>query len=144
MQIISAPSGPGSLRIDLRCDLHEVRPAADVFRDFLSGAGWPQADLMDCELAFVEACNNAIEYVDPSAAEQPVTVEASVNPAELELRITDHTRGFEWPQKPVLPNPESERGRGLFLIRTVMDEAIYSRRAGENTLLLRKKRTASN
>ena len=91
MQIISAPSGPGSLRIDLRCDLHEVRPAADVFRDFLSGAGWPQADLMDCELAFVEACNNAIEYADPNAAEQPVTVEAAVKPAELELRITDHT-----------------------------------------------------
>jgi anti-sigma regulatory factor (Ser/Thr protein kinase) len=59
---------------------------------------------------------------------------------EVELRITDHTPGFEWPEKPALPDTQSESGRGLYLIRALMDHAHYLRSPGENVLVLRKSR----
>jgi anti-sigma regulatory factor (Ser/Thr protein kinase) len=59
---------------------------------------------------------------------------------EVELRITDHTPGFDWPDRSTLPDPETESGRGLYLIRALMDYANYLRSPGENVLVLKKTR----
>jgi anti-sigma regulatory factor (Ser/Thr protein kinase) len=69
-----------------------------------------------------------------------VVVELSVGRAEIELRVTDHGPGFSWPGRIELPKPEDENGRGLYLIRRVMDSVKYERRSGRNVLVLRMKR----
>jgi hypothetical protein len=59
----------------------------------------------------------------------------------VELRVTDHTDGFEWPTGELLPpGPEAEHGRGVFIIRSVMDGAFYTRGPEENTLTMWKAR----
>jgi serine phosphatase RsbU (regulator of sigma subunit)/anti-sigma regulatory factor (Ser/Thr protein kinase) len=100
--------------------------------------GCGEDTLTACDLALVEACNNAIQYAPESARTRPVSVEVIRTPEQLEVRVTDHTLGFEWPEKIELPTPESESGRGLFLIQSLMDSALYLRGPGENTLVLRK------
>ena len=97
---------------------------------------------MDCELVLVEGCNNAIKYARPDAASQPVIVEVSVEPNEIELRITDHGPGFTWPETARLPDAEKESGRGVYLIRALTDYSAYLRRSTENILVLRKRRSA--
>ncbi len=97
---------------------------------------------MDCELALVEACNNAIEFAGNGGRQQPVTVDVLCAGNQLELRVTDHTAGFEWPKETRLPERDSERGRGLYLICTLMDEARYLRGAAENVLVLRRQMRA--
>jgi anti-sigma regulatory factor (Ser/Thr protein kinase) len=52
----------------------------------------------------------------------------------------DHTLGFELPARIDPPGLNNERGRGLFIIRSVMDEITYDRRPEGNVLTLRKKR----
>jgi hypothetical protein len=59
------------------------------------------------------------------------------------LRITDHTAGFQWPAEAILPASECESGRGLFLIASLMDYANYFRGAGENVLVIRKRRLSA-
>jgi anti-sigma regulatory factor (Ser/Thr protein kinase) len=59
----------------------------------------------------------------------------------IEMRVTDHTRGFDWAVAPSLPAPDSERGRGLFLIRSVMNHAEYIRGENENIMVLRRLRS---
>jgi serine phosphatase RsbU (regulator of sigma subunit) len=141
MSVSTADSScPVTLRLSLPCELDEVRPTAEILHDFLNRHGWNGNTVNACELAFVEACNNAIKYADKAARKQPVLVEALVERSKLEIRITDHTRGFDWPEKINLPEPDSENGRGLYLITTLMDEAKYFRSAGENILVMRKTR----
>jgi anti-sigma regulatory factor (Ser/Thr protein kinase) len=124
----------------LACSLAEVRTAAQAACDFLAEQGCPQRQLVDYELALVEACNNAIKHSTASGRRRPVVVEVLCNGNEIELRVTDHTPGFEWPHKAVLPDSESESGRGVYLITSLMDHTNYLRSRGENILIMRKNR----
>jgi serine phosphatase RsbU (regulator of sigma subunit) len=56
------------------------------------------------------------------------------------MRVTDHTAGFVLPERLPPPSPKLERGRGLFLIQSVMDEVRYLRGPSENILVMRKRR----
>ena len=130
------------LRLQMCCDFSQVRSVADRVQAFLREQGCRDEARVDCELVVVEGCNNAIKHSAPEAAQQPVIVEVIVAPDEIELRITDHGPGFAWPETTDLPDPERESGRGLYLIRTLTDYAAYFRNTDENTLVLRKRRSA--
>src|SRR5262245_1574765 len=129
-----------ALRLSLACDLAEVLPAIRAVRGFLAEQGLGVKELAACELALAEACNNAINYASDVAKTQPVEVEAICNTTGIELRVNDHTAGFDWPKRVALPEVESERGRGLFLIQSLMDKSEYFRGCQENLLRLRKNR----
>lgn len=140
MSEIPGASRPAALRFELSCDLKQVRHAAQTVHRFLAEQGCDEQILSACDLALVEACNNAVKYAPESAQAQPVLVEVISSPALVELRVTDHTRGFDWPRHIELPDPESESGRGLYLIQSLMDSADYLRGNGANILVLRKSR----
>ncbi len=140
MTAFSDSAQPAALRMALACEFTAVRQTAQAVRRFLAAQGCSENELMDCELALTEACNNAIEYAEGDARQKPVIIEALCGERAIELRVTDHTAGFEWPTEATLPEAESERGRGLYLIRSLMDQAGYFRSSGENTLVLCKHR----
>src|SRR5580693_8265066 len=131
---------PVTLRRTLACDLAGVRAAVQIVRGFLVEQGWGEGDLMSFDLALAEACNNAIEYATGTGRDQPITVEVLSDASQVEFRIHDHTPGFDWPEQIELPSPESESGRGLWLIASLMNYAGYFRGRGENILVLRKSR----
>jgi uncharacterized protein YigA (DUF484 family) len=60
----------------------------------------------------------------------------------VEVRITDHTAGFDWPREIKLPESDAERGRGIYLMKSLTDEIFYLRSAEKNTLVLRRTRPA--
>lgn len=128
------------LQLDLPCDLAAVRPATEALREYLRSRGCSDSDVIDCELATAEACNNAVEYVLPAAKDQPVRLEITTTPSEIEIQVGDHTGGFTLPEKPVLPDLESEGGRGLFVILSVMKSVRYERGESGNTLVMIRER----
>ena len=109
-------------------------------RRFLVAQGCTDTEAAACQLALVEACNNAVQNVRPAAAGLPVRVEVLCGARQIELRITDHTAAFPWPAQVELPSTEQESGRGLYLIVSVMDSVTYLPGASENVLVLRKDR----
>lgn len=129
---------PSSLRLTLPCDLGEVRRATLAIKTFLQEHGLSDEALMPCELSLAEACNNAVKYVTKIGAEQPIILDALWDVTRVELRITDHTLGMDWPEHFPLPENECEGGRGIFLIHSLMDDCNYYRGRGENVLVLRK------
>lgn len=139
MPALTASSQPATCRIVQPCDLGDVRATAQSIRDFLAGRGVEANVAGDLELVLVEACNNAIEHAPASAQTLPLTVECLCDGRVVELRVHDHTAGFEWPAQTVLPTAESEGGRGLFLMTTLVDEVDYFRSRKGNLLVLRKK-----
>ena len=110
-------------------------------RDWLAEKGMSEADLGAWELALVEAANNAVKYTGPEAPPSAGRHRnASWGDREVEAQLTDHTAGFDWPDDPALPNVDSERGRGLFLIKSLTDNVVYLRHPGHNVLVLRRAR----
>lgn len=91
------------------------------------------------ELCVVEAVNNAIEHAYGEAPGHPVEVVASLAADTLCLAIRDRGRAMPWPA-PSGPAPDElhEGGRGLFIMRTLMDEVDYATVDGWNVLTLTK------
>lgn len=138
----SIPAHRGvSNRVAFKCDLSESRIATRILRAFLAEQGLDESEQFTCELCLAEACNNAVQYVTPEGAGLPVVAEATVHPASVELRVSDHTAGFDLGVKPATLTPDRENGRGIFIIQSLMDEIRYLRGDGENLLIMRKSRT---
>jgi anti-sigma regulatory factor (Ser/Thr protein kinase)/GAF domain-containing protein len=133
-------SQPAVLRLSLSCDLGEVRLATLVVRQFLAEQGLTHDELMACELALAEACNNAVIYATDAGRRLPIEIETLCDAQRLELRVRDHTAGFDWPANLELPPRQSERGRGLYLIRSLMDRVEYLRGQSHNCLMLQRER----
>ena len=133
-------SSPAVLRLRMPCDLRHVRGIARASHEFLEREGCEERELADCELALVEACNNAIVHAGKSAREKLILVEILCEKEEIEMRVMDQTKGFDWPEKPSLPKVDSSHGRGVFLIQSLMDYSNYFRSECGNILVLRKRR----
>ena len=140
MSSISSPETAARLRVSSACDLQKIRPMTRAIRDFLAVEGASEEELSACELALVEACNNAVLYVTQGGKKQTVDVEVSIDEAAIEMKVHDHTSGFRLPDLANLPAENNESGRGLFIMRSLMDEISYTRNSGSNTLVLRKSR----
>jgi serine phosphatase RsbU (regulator of sigma subunit)/anti-sigma regulatory factor (Ser/Thr protein kinase) len=130
---------PLTLRLVFAPDAGAVRTVAKAVRNFLAGQDVPERDLFACELCVAEAGNNAVEYARGPGREQKLAADVLYTPGQVEMRVTDHTEGFELPERGAVPSPECDRGRGLFLIQSMMDEVRYLRGAAENILIMRKR-----
>jgi len=89
----------------------------------------------------MEALNNAILHCEPESRHRPVEILLVCFPDEIELTVTDHTPGFDWPETVVLPTETDVSGRGLFLIDSLMDEVAYHRGGERNWLIAKRKLT---
>jgi serine/threonine-protein kinase RsbW len=91
----------------------------------------------------IEACTNAIEHGNHERREKPVRLSFRSNPERLEIRVSDEGEGFdpdevEDPRKP--ENLMRERGRGIFILRTFMDEVHFQIEPRRGTTVLMVKR----
>ena len=132
-----------SIRIEVACDFNAVRNATLAARQWLVEKNLPEADLGAWELVLVEAANNAVKYAGPDTRHLPGPIELSCGERDIEARIADHTPGFDWPDEVMLPDLESETGRGLFLIKSYTDQAAYFRHSCQNVLVVRRARPAA-
>jgi len=81
----------------------------------------------DMELLAREALVNAVQH--GSAGDPAKTVHASLHlePGALVLSVRDEGPGWDWRSMPTTPpDPASEAGRGLFIIRKYADTLAYN------------------
>ncbi|HEU5169965.1 MAG TPA: ATP-binding protein [Gemmatimonadales bacterium] len=96
-------------------------------------AGAPAADRLRFRLqvAVAEALANAVIRGNREDPAKQVHVEAQLFPDRIEVYVTDEGDGFDPAQvpEPLLPDRVSgTRGRGLFLIRKLVDDVRFSER----------------
>ena len=85
-------------------------------------------------LAVSEACNNAVEHAYPGDTHGTVTVTADARSGGLEVTVEDEGTWRDGP-------PSVDRGRGLVLIRTLMDSAeVVTNHQGTRVILQRRLR----
>jgi serine/threonine-protein kinase RsbW len=90
----------------------------------------------DLKLAVSEACTNAIEANVSAGGDLPVVVTLFEAPERLEVCIADSGGGFDpnlLPEHPPVTDPDRlnfERGLGIPLIRSLVDEARFDSASG--------------
>lgn len=131
-----------ALDVSFRCDYSEVRLALEAITSFLRHHRLTDDEIMGCELALAEGCNNAVRYTNDAGRQERVRVRVLCTEARVTFWVHDHTPGFEWPAEVALPEGDSENGRGLFLMTSLMEEVHYFRGRQENILYLVRTRGA--
>ena len=87
----------------------------------------------DLSLAVSEACTNAVNAARARATEAPVHLRVELLVDEVVVTVTDHAGGFEPDEVAPIPHVEDpkrlghEGGLGLPLIRSLADEATFTR-----------------
>lgn len=122
------PNGPPEIRLSLpsRLDYLEIiDKVIDGVADQMEFDG-DQKD--EIAISVLEACTNSIQHAhnhDPSLA---VEVAFHVLPDRLEVTVQDHGTGFDVDLVEDAGAPENllkARGRGIFIMRSVMDEVRF-------------------
>jgi serine/threonine-protein kinase RsbW len=91
-------------------------------------------------VSLVEALSNAMIYGNGRDPSKRVQVEVVLEGSSLAVRITDEGTGFDprgVPDPTTMPNVNRAGGRGLFIMRTLMDEVRFNDRGHTVTLILR-------
>lgn len=128
-------------RLDYPATLEDARDAVRSVVQWLADQHISEAECQQWELVLAEAANNAVLYATPEQARFTVRIEAALSNDDIEVRITDQTSGFDWPDKVELPKDnECEHGRGLFIISSLTDHVSYLHGQGHNVLCLRTRR----
>lgn len=96
------------------------------------------------ELCVVEAVNNCIRHAYRGRPGQEIAVTARLFADRLVIEVRDTgepmpARALEAARSAGEPEPLAEGGRGVAIIKAVMDEVEYRSDAGVNTLTLTKR-----
>jgi serine/threonine-protein kinase RsbW len=95
---------------------------------------------LNFRVGLTEALSNAMLYGNNSDPEKRVRVEVTIRVEEVTVRVTDQGLGFDptTVPDPTLPgNISKSGGRGIFLMKALMDEVQFNERGNSVTLVLR-------
>lgn len=127
--------------LELPNDLGAIERSVDYLLERCREAGFEESRLrLNFRVGVAEALANAMMYGNARDPGKHVILEAWCAPDRVRVRITDEGAGFD-PDSlpdPTLPqNVPRSRGRGVFLIRELMDEVEFNEQGNSVEMVLR-------
>jgi serine/threonine-protein kinase RsbW len=121
-----------------------VAEAAAAAAKVMSHAGFGEEAAFGVDMAVREAVTNAVLHGNRQDESKSVEITFAVSPAALEIHVRDRGEGFD-PES--VPDPTDAQnvmktsGRGIFFMRTFMDEVVWSHHPEGGTVVhMTKKR----
>ncbi len=108
---------PAPLEVDIPADVNELASTRATLRGWLIRAGLDPEQTLDVLIAVGEAVANSIEHGHRAQREGTVRLRATAVADRLHLTVVDTG---SW--KPPDPDPNSHRGRGIILMRALMQD----------------------
>lgn len=115
--------------VKIPSDTKYIRKVSAEIEDFLKSNGVNEEAIFDIRLSIEEAVKNAIIHGNKNRKDAPVYITYSLKNGKFSAEIQDQGSGFN---PGSLPDPtEGDNlykacGRGVFLIKKLMDEARYN------------------
>mgnify|MGYP001612972128 FL=1 len=92
-------------------------------------------------MVLTEALVNAIKHANAADPTKEILVRINISDKELAIRVFDSGQGFDLntvPSPCFNPDTPDEKGRGLFIIRSLMDSVEYKKTTEGNVLEMKK------
>lgn len=115
--------------LSLPSRIETVAKAASAVADFVNRSGISEDAAYGIDMAVREAVTNAVVHGNQEDERKAVELTLKSLPEAVEITIQDHGEGFN-PEE--VPDPTEEEnilkssGRGIFFMRTFMDEVTWS------------------
>ena len=128
------------LSLDVPSALEYVGPAVELIaRACATGSLSPRRGAFNLSTALAEALTNAIAYGNRLDPARVVRVRVEITPAAVRVYVADDGEGFD-PRSipdPTLPeNLTREDGRGLFVLRHLVDDVAFNEKGNAVCLTL--------
>jgi serine/threonine-protein kinase RsbW len=135
------------VEVVLESDLKNVEVAEEVTRRVSSTAGFGEEDQHKIDMAVHESVINAIWHGNKNDPSKHIWLRFEIFHDRLEIRVRDQGNGYDLSRLPdplLQENLLNVSGRGIFLIRTFMDDFWVENRPGEGAEVVLVKRLNSN
>ena len=130
-------------RLVLPSHIEAVADAAAAVTDFIRNCGVSEELSFGIEMAVRESVTNAMVHGNQEDESKSVEVVFNCHDNELEIEVRDQGEGFDPANVPDPTNAENllkTSGRGIFLMRTFMDEIEWRNRPEGGTAVRMTKR----
>ena len=130
-----------ALILELPNDIGSIEHAVEyVTRHCSTCCDYARRFNLNFRVGLTEALSNAMLYGNGSDPRKRVRVEVDIRVEEVAVRVTDQGVGFDPAAvpDPTLPDNISKTGgRGIFLMKALMDEVRFNEQGNSVTLVLR-------
>ncbi len=129
------------LVLELPTDIGSIEHAVEYVMQRCRGCDEHARRLrLNFRVGLTEALSNAMSYGNGHDPSKRVLVEVTLDDGRIEARVTDQGRGFNPAAVPDPTEPENlnkSGGRGLFLMRELLDEVTFNDEGNQVRLVLR-------
>jgi serine/threonine-protein kinase RsbW len=123
--------------LNLPRDEISVPVVRHICRDALTNLGVASTCVDEIEVATSEACTNVLKHVAGTQDSYDVSVE--VNDSQCEIRVIDTGYGFDYSSLEDFGHthvdPDAEGGRGIFLMRVMVDAIRFTSEPEQGTIV---------
>jgi serine/threonine-protein kinase RsbW len=127
-------------------EIRAISPLVDRLMRLVEGSQCAPGKEFDIELALREALENAVVHGNQEDPETKVHIRCRCQPGkEISIVVTDQGKGFDFQTiagNGIAPDPASEHGRGIQLMKAYMDDVHFERGGSEVHLRKRSPNTA--
>ena len=129
------------LVLELPTDIHSIENAVEYVMNRCQACSYQAKRLnLNFRVGLTEALSNAMRYGNCDDPSKHVVVEVTLLEGRVQATVKDQGPGFDPASVPDPTTPENLTktcGRGLFLMRELLDEVSFNDRGNEVTLVLR-------
>jgi serine/threonine-protein kinase RsbW len=146
MTVSPTTTESGPIRMSLSSRFENIEMAQHLCGKLLDGRDVPDETRHWILMALREALANAIKHGNARDLEKRVHLEMNVTDGWLEIKIRDEGEGFdpETVEDPLVPeNRLKTSGRGIFYMKTFMDDVRFSHAEGGGMELVLRKNLAA-
>lgn len=126
-----------TIKVNLPSRLGYERIAMESLASFAKIVGFVSERVEDLKTAVAEACTNAIEHGNRGRPHARIIVTMNYEGGILSVSVVDEGEGIkEFPEKPdILQKTQNLRGRGIFLIKQLVDEVEFNKITSEGHMV---------
>ena len=127
-----------SSTIQIYSHISQIDNVVQKILKLLQSSGIDKPASFDIRLCLEEALINAIRHGNKNNKDLPINITYSISDGEFKLSVEDSGRGFDYTR---LPDPTAKKnllkikGRGIYLIKYLMDEVSFNKNGNKITMV---------